>query len=203
MALYPKNTRVPQQAQSHVPGIQLHKMNVSRYHGAVNQAVADAYVTVQDMIVGEYTLASASPVHDFARNVTVTHVSAGTTDTLGTIVVVGKDLAGDEIEETITVVADNTAEGELAFAEITSITGVGWAIDGVEASEDQITVGYGDVVGLPITLPFPTVIWATIDDDEEDLADAEFSSSLTVLSENTVEFDTALSDAVLSIYFMH
>lgn len=200
MALYPKNTRVPQQAQSHVPGIQLHKMNVSRYHGAVNQAVADAYVTVQDMIVGEYTLASASPVHDFARNVTVTHDTAGATDTLGTIVVVGKDLAGDEIEETITVVADNTAEGELAFAEITSITGVGWAIN---TSEDQITVGYGDVVGLPITLPFPTVIWATIDDDEEDLADAEFSSSLTVLSENTVEFDTALSDAVLSIYFMH
>lgn len=200
MALYPKNTRVPQQAQSHVPGIQLHKMNVSRYHGAVNQAVADAYVTVQDMIVGEYTLASASPVHDFARNVTVTHDTVGATDTLGTIVVVGKDLAGDEIEETITVVADNTAEGELAFAEITSITGVGWAIN---TSEDQITVGYGDVVGLPITLPFPTVIWATIDDDEEDLADAEFSSSLTVLSENTVEFDTALSDAVLSIYFMH
>jgi hypothetical protein len=39
-----------------------------------------------------------------------------------------------------------------AFKTVTAVTGAGWAVDGVEATADTITVGVGDVLGLPVII---------------------------------------------------
>jgi hypothetical protein len=109
-------------------------------------AVNNRYVLSTNMINGAYSLANQNPGDGLARNVTVTHTTATGTDTLGTITVVGKDINGHTISEVITPLADQTVQGAKAFAQVASITGAGWVING---GNDTIVVGFGDIVGLP------------------------------------------------------
>ena len=117
----------------------------------------DRLVISTNMIVGAYTMA-AQP--DVPRNVSVSHTKVGdVTDTLGTIVFVGKDRGGAVISEVVTPVSGTIAYGKLAFASISSITGVGWVIDTTEdATEDTITVGVGPALGLPFAIDAATEV---------------------------------------------
>jgi hypothetical protein len=107
---------------------------------AATAAVTNRIVVSADMKVGSYTIAN-SGVATWAAGfiVTVTHttVAAGT-DTLGTITIVGKDLAGGTQTEVITPVADSTATGTKIFRSVTSATGAGWVIAG---GNDTIVIG--------------------------------------------------------------
>ena len=106
---------------------------------ASTAAVANRYVTSTNMKVGAYTIANASPVWQGGAFITVTHatVAAGT-DTLGTITIVGVDLAGNVRSEVITPIADSVATGTIPFRSVTSATGAGWVIAG---GNDTITIG--------------------------------------------------------------
>ena len=81
------------------------------------------------MKVGAYTLANTTPVWAGGCFVTCAHVTVTGTDTLGTVAVVGVDLAGNVRTDTIVPVADSTVTGIIAFRTITSITGSGWVIN--------------------------------------------------------------------------
>lgn len=106
---------------------------------------ADQYVTSVAMKVGAYTLAATTPSTAGARHVTCTRTAVGTADTPGTLVVVGKSLAGQTITETLTPGANGIlVTGTKLFASVTSVTGVGWVIDAVEATADTIVVGEDD-----------------------------------------------------------
>jgi hypothetical protein len=107
------------------------------------------------MKVGTYTVANSGlPGDGMCHNVTITHsTQGGTTDTLGTVDMVGTDYNDAVLTETITPVADNVASGVKAFKSITSVTGVNWAIDeGGTPDADHITVGFGGLIGLPVIL---------------------------------------------------
>lgn len=106
---------------------------------ATTAAVTNRIVTSANMKVGTYTIANASPVWSGGALITVTHTQVGgVTDTLGTIVVAGKDLAGQTITETLTPVSASTVTGTKIFRSVTSVTGVGWVID---TGNDTIVVG--------------------------------------------------------------
>lgn len=106
---------------------------------ATTAAVADRIVASANMKVGTYTVANASPVWAGGALITVTHAQVGgVTDTLGTIAVVGKDLHGNAISETITPLDGTVATGTKVFRSVTSVTGAGWVID---TGNDTITVG--------------------------------------------------------------
>jgi hypothetical protein len=106
---------------------------------ATTAAVTNRFVTSTNMIVGAYNLANTTPVWGGGCLVTVTHTQVGgVNDTLGTIVVVGKDPSGQTITETITPSAGTTATGTKIFRSITSVTGVGWVIN---TGNDTIVVG--------------------------------------------------------------
>lgn len=106
---------------------------------ATTAAVANRFVTSTNMKVGAYTIANASPVWSGGCLVTITHttVAAGT-DTLGTVDIVGTNLLGQTITETITPVADSVATGTKVFRSIVSATGVGWVITG---GNDTLVIG--------------------------------------------------------------
>ena len=122
--------------------------------GAPALAVADRFVAEAAMKVGAYTVANPSPADGLARNVTVTHTTqGGTADTLGTITVTGTDIEGKVITEEITPLADQAVVGLKAFKTVTGVVGAGWAIDaGGTPAADHITVGFGNVVGLPVKI---------------------------------------------------
>jgi hypothetical protein len=105
---------------------------------ATTAAVTNRFVTSTNMKVGAYTVANASPAWSGGCLVTVTHTAVTGTDTLGTIDVVGTDLAGATITETITPLDGTVATGTKVFRTVTSVTGVGWVIN---TGNDTIVVG--------------------------------------------------------------
>lgn len=110
------------------------------YLSGITAAVTNRYVASANMKVGAYTIANATAAVAGARQVTVTHTQVGgVTDTLGTIVVVGKDLHGQTITETLTPVSASTVTSTKFFASVTSVTGVGWVIN---TGNDTIVVGH-------------------------------------------------------------
>lgn len=106
---------------------------------ATTAAVTNRIVASANMKVGAYTIANASPVWSGGALITVTHTQVGgVTDTLGTIDIVGKDLNGLPITETITPLDGTVATSTKIFRSVTSVTGVGWVVD---TTADTIVVG--------------------------------------------------------------
>jgi len=106
---------------------------------AAPAADADGYLLSTNMKVGAYTLNATVPTFG-ARHVTCTRTVVEAADTPGTIVIVGKDLSGQTITETLTPGADGVlVTGTKFFASLTSATGVGWVIAG---GNDTIVIGW-------------------------------------------------------------
>jgi len=96
--------------------------------------VIDKLVTATNMIVGAYTLADQI---DYPKRVSITHITTGATDTLGTITLVG--ISGDvSTTEVLTPVADSTIYSTGYYSEVTSLTGASWVTDG---TADTISIG--------------------------------------------------------------
>lgn len=202
MGFYPFNTNRARRAQTDVHGVTtLMGAGVMYTPGSPVLDDADWYVASVDMKVGAYTLAKTAPDVG-ARNVTVTQTAVGTEDTNGTIVVVGKDLAGNTITETLTPDAGKTVAGTKAFAEITSITGVGWAVDASEGKADKITVGFGALIGLPDKLSDTAQVLAASLNNVKEATAPTVTVSATVLSQNTVDLNSALNGSPVKIYYV-
>lgn len=108
---------------------------------ATTAAVTNRFLESVNMQVGAYTLDNTTPVWAGGCLVTVTATAVGTADTMGTVVIVGKDLHGQALTETLTPVAGSTVTGTKVFRSLTSATGAGWVIDAVEGTEDTIVIG--------------------------------------------------------------
>ena len=167
--------------------------------GAPPTATVDRIVTVTDMIVGAYVVANAIPLGGGAMNVTVTTAVAGGIDTMGTIDIVGTDLDDQVLLETIIPATDATVQGLRAFKTVVSVTGVGWIVDG-GVDYDQITVGFGSLIGLPDLLPNNLVLFGVFNDVREAVATVTFSE--TVLALNTATMTSALDGSDVEIVYL-
>jgi hypothetical protein len=105
---------------------------------ATTAAVTNRFVASANMKVGAYTIANASPAWSGGCLVTITHTTVAGTDTLGTVTIVGTDLNGQTITESITPVADSTATSANIYRSVTSATGVGWV---AVSTADTIVIG--------------------------------------------------------------
>ena len=203
MSLYPFNTnwRV-RQAQTDALGV-LTTLGSGVMYSPGSPALDDVdwFVTSADMKVGAYTLAKTAPDVG-ARNVTVTQTAVGTEDTNGTITVVGTDLAGNVLSETITPNAGATVVGAKAFATVTSVTGAGWVIDGVEATADKITVGFGALIGLPDKLTDTAQVLAASLANVKQATAPTVAVNATALESNTVDLDSALNGTAVKVYYI-
>ena len=201
MGHYPFNTNLARTAQTDVDHVQTDLKSIVHY-GLSTPAAADVdyYAAAQDMLVGAYTLNASLSCPEGARNVTVTHADTVATDTLGTIVIVGTDLADESISETITPVANSTVQGTKAFKTIVSVTGAGWVVSaGVD--KDHVSIGFGDLIGLPDKLTHNTVLAAVLNNVREATAPT-VAVSATVLASNTVDLNSALGGTPVDIYYI-
>lgn len=200
--LFPYNTNWQagaRKAQSDAPGV-LTTLGVGVMYTPGSPVVGDVdwFVASANMKVGAYTLAHTAPDCG-ARNVTVTQtITNATEDTNGTIVVVGKDLAGNTITETLTPNGGATVAGVKAFATITSITGVGWVVGG--ADPDTVTLGFGAILGLPDKLTDTAQFMAaSFNNASEALAGKTVSA--TALESNTFTMTSALNGSPVKVYY--
>jgi hypothetical protein len=106
---------------------------------ATTAAVTNRFVASVAMKVGAFVVANASPVWSGGCFVTVTHTLVDTVDTLGTITLVGTNLAGQAQSESITPLQGTVATSTKIYRTVTSVTGVGWVQGG--AGADTIVVG--------------------------------------------------------------
>lgn len=114
---------------------------------ATTAAVTNRFVASTNMSLTPYTIANASPVWAGGCNVTVTHTTVAGADTLGTLVIVGTDLHGQAVTETLTPSAGTTVTGTKVFRTVTSATSVGWV---AVSTADTLVIGCaaGSIVAI-------------------------------------------------------
>lgn len=156
----------------------------------------DRIVTSANMKVGAYTIA-AQP--DVPRNITVTQTAVDAEDTNGTVVIVGTDIAGNVITETITPNAGATVAGAKAFKTVTSVTGAGWVIGG---GNDTITVGVGGLIGLPMCLTADALVFAGTLNGTREANLPVITKSTSVLAQNTCDFNSAWNGSAAVAFIM-
>jgi len=199
MGLYPFNSSVDREAQSDVPGEHTKLLSPVMYTpGSPVVADVDYYFTGV-MALGAYTLLKSAPDVG-ARSVTIKRTTAGAADTFGTVVVLGTDLNDAVITETLTPTLSGTEyETTKAFKTITSITSVGWVIGD---AADTFIIGLGNLIGLPDKLTDTgQVLGASLANVKEATAPT-VTVSATVLSQNTVDLNSAYNGTAVKVYYV-
>lgn len=198
MAFFPFNTNRARQAQTDVPAIRTTLGSGVMYTpGSPAVADVDRYFTGV-MKLGAYTLLAAGPDVG-ARSVTIKRTDAGAADTFGTIKIDGTDISGAVITETLTPTVSATEyETTRAFKTVTAITGLNWVIGD---AADTFVIGMGDRFGLPDYLTDTAQVVAASINNVKEATAPTVTVSATVLSQNTVNPDTALGGTPFKIYY--
>ena len=168
---------------------------------AMNATVADTtgvLLAVTDTGVEQVITADIIEL-SVPRNITAT--AGGTAIDIGAIQIIvdGTNYADEVITETLPVFTVNTigtVSGSKAFKTVTQITIP--AHDGVLATT---SIGFGEVLGLPVKLAHNTVLKSYFDNIEESTPPTVVVSS-TTLENNTIDLNSALNSKVIDIYFI-
>lgn len=133
---------------------------------------------------GSYTLLQTTL--DVPRNITLT--VATTDQSARTFTITGKDEYGNTVVETLAGPNNNTVSGKKAFKTLTSV-----AVNGAIAT-NGVSVGFGDVLGLPVFLPSVANILKEIQDG------AVATAGTTVAGIRTAGGSTATTGDVRGTY---
>jgi hypothetical protein len=204
-SLFPFNTNWLRKAQTDVgPAIKSDLLSpVCFSPGSPAVSDDDRFVVSVDMKVGAYTLAQTTmPEAAIARKLLITVTTDTGADTMGTLAIVGTDIAGNAISETIAPVSASSVETLNAFKTLVSITGVGWIIGGGAGTEDAIKIGTSESLGLPDKLSDTAqVLCASLAAVKEATAPAVVVHA-TTLAKNTVNLNSALGGTAVKIYYL-
>lgn len=206
MSLFPRNTNVARKAQTDVASIKNSLLSAVVYApGSPAASDDDRFVTSVAMKVGAYTLANTTmPEAGIARKllITVTQVG-GVNDTMGTLAIVGTDIAGNALSETIAPDANTTKTTLNAFKTVTSITGAGWVRDAGAGTEDTIKIGTSEAIGLPDKLSDTAqILFVSLAAVKEATAPT-ITVDASVLAKNTVDLNSALNGTAVKIYYLN
>lgn len=114
--------------------------------GAPDLADDDRFLESTVMLATAYVLDNTTlPADNPPRNLIVTHVADGNTDTLGDMVVDGTNVDDEVIQETLTISAGSTVVGTKAFKTVSAAISPDWVADG---NSDLIEIGYSNLLGL-------------------------------------------------------
>ncbi len=205
-SLFPFNTNWLRKAQTDVgPAIKSDLLSPVCYSpGSPAVSDDDRFVVNTNMKVGAYTVAVGTmPEAAIARKllITVTQVG-GVNDTMGTLAIVGTDIAGNALSETIAPTAAGAVETLNAFKTVTSITGAGWVRDAGAGSEDTIKIGTSESLGLPDKLSDTAqVLCASLAAVKEATAPTVVVHA-TTLAKNTVNLNSVLNGTAVKIYYV-
>lgn len=129
---------------------------------------------------------------DYARNVTATAGGTATDIKAIQVIVVGKDIEGNVITETLPVFTVDTAgtvQGSKAFSEVTSVT-----IPAHDGTGATTSIGFGEKLGLNRLLRRNNVFLATFNGSYETTRPT-VATSATAIESNTIDINSALNGA--------
>lgn len=133
------------------------------------------------------------------KNITLT--TAGTAADIKAVqaVVAGTDFNDQPITETMPVFTLDTATtvvGSKAFKTVTSVT-----VPAMDGNGATVAVGFGEKLGVPYKLAHNTVLMAFLNNVKEGTAPT-VATSATVLSDNTMDLNSALNGTVVDAYLL-
>jgi len=128
------------------------------------------------------------------RNISITGAKAGETPT-GDVVITGTDIFDQVITDTIALDGDNTVQGVKAFKTVTSI-----AIPVRVTEADTVSIGWGDLLGLSMFLANKDQLIQCSLDGVIEATRATVTVSDTVISQNTIDLNSALNGKAVNAY---
>jgi hypothetical protein len=201
MGLYPQ--KPVGNIQSNVSAVNLDRGFIAHEAWTATQAAAASATAVHaaDTDTGaEQTISTDITPPPCARNITAT--SGGTAADIKAvqIIVTGTDINNQVITETLPIFTVNTATtvlGSKAFKTVTSYVRPA----GDSPYGDTVSIGFGDKLGLHYaraTLPCIAAFLATV----LEATAATIAASLTVLSSNTIDLQSALNGTAVDAYIV-
>lgn len=147
-----------------------------------------------DLVASAKDVTTAITNPSVPRNIIIKGNAAGMT---GNVVITGANYSGVEITETIALDGSNAVAGTKAFKTVTKI-----ALPAkTNTSGDNVSVGTGEVLGLPYLLNHNTVLAAYKDNAKESTAPT-VTTSLTAIESNTIDLNSALNSKVVDAYLI-
>lgn len=202
MPLFPFNTNWTRNAQADDGSSSNTLLSPVLYApGALAVSDDDRFVVSANMKVGDYTVAVGTmPEAAVARKllITVTQVG-GVNDTMGTLTIVGTDVSGAALTESVAPTANSTKETANAYKTVTSITGVGWVIN---TGNDTIKIGTSETIGLPDKLSDTAQVLFASHNGTKEATAPTITVDSSVLAKNTFNLNTALDGSVVKIYYL-
>lgn len=135
----------------------------------------------------------------YPRGVTATAAGTDADVKATSVIVYGKDMAGNDITETLpafTVNTLGTVTGVKAFAEVT-----GYDIPAQDGNGVTVALGFSEVLGIPYKLSRNTVLMAFHDNTKEGTAPT-VTVSATSLANNTFDLNTQLNTKQVDLYLL-
>lgn len=176
-------------------------------------AVDRAFIARINISASEATAASNTSVHaavalkpttqdvvtditnpTYPRNIIVKGNASGM---VGNVVVTGTNFNDDVITETIALNGSSSVTGSKAFKTVTKIA---LPIQ-TNGGTDTVSIGTGEVLGLPYKLSHNTVLKTYLDNTAEGTAPTVTTSDSAIES-NTIDLNSTLNSKVVDVYLM-
>lgn len=128
----------------------------------------------------------------YARNLTVVASKAAAAS--AKVVVNGTDIDNKPISESFTLNGATPVIGAKAFKTVTS------AVLPIKATDETVSIGWGELIGLPIRLAQAPLTFV-LKDGVADTAPT-FTTDTTDLSKNTIDFNGSLAGKVYDVFLV-
>lgn len=129
---------------------------------------------------------------DFPRAL---RIIGDTADITGDVVITGTNMADKEITETIALNETTAVDGDKAFKTVTKIV-----LPERNASDDKVSVGFCDKLGLPYRLERDTVISSYLNESRE--ASETVATDDDDVESNTIELNSSLDGNKVGVYLI-
>lgn len=195
--MYPYNFNRGQTIQTNAPCVSVDHAFLAHF----NIAAASATVASNTSVHAAVTLgAAAQDVTTAITNPTVPRniiVKGNAAGIAGDVVITGTNYAGDAITETIALNGATAVAGAKAFKTVTKISLPAKTAE----SGDTVSVGTGEVLGLPYLLARNTVI-ATYKDNTIEGTAPTVTVSASAIESNTIDLASALNSKAVDVYII-
>lgn len=198
MPLAPYNPFIGQHMRTHVDGITADRGYIAHYIIPADKATAADVANV--LAATELTAQEQEITEGITQPPTprVLSITGNKSTAVGDVIIEGTDMAGVELEETITLTGSPlTVAGTKAFATVTNVTLPAVA----ETDGETISVGLSHAFGLPYNLPCDTVLKIYNNGTETTVA-AGSSFSASDLAANYIKPTAALSGHQVDVYLI-
>lgn len=180
-----------------VDGVSVDRSFLAHFQIAAAKATAASNVNVHAAVtLGEtgtnVTTAITNP--SVPRNIIIKGNASGM---IGDVGITGTNYKGEAITEVLTVNGATAVVGTKAFKTVTLLQFPGKT----NASGDTVSVGTGEILGLPYLLAHNTVL-ETFKDNALESTAATVTVSATAIEGNTIDLASTLNSKVIDVYLI-